>query len=181
MKISDNVLFHTLTRKWIFPARISEGLCLNRRWLMHGASAAHSGVFFHGHLVLGNVSCTPAFWEELGRQRCVALQTVHPSLLLPSCASMQKNIQSHFSRSSPCTFIILPLMTAFRGLAESGLRSQKGACQGTRASTRWLLDVIPDTFKTSLSITACGSPCTRILSRVSLRLVYLTPANTLPF
>lgn len=57
---------------------------------MQRTPAAHSGVFFHGHLVLGNVSCAPAFWEEMRRQRCVAWQRAHPPPLLPSRARMWK-------------------------------------------------------------------------------------------
>lgn len=174
-KISDNVLSHTLTRNGVFPAGISEGLCLHGRRLVHGTPAAPSGTFFRGHLVLGNISCAPAFWEEMGRQRCVALQRAHPSLLHPSRASAEQRI-----KPAPQVFITLPLITAFGGLAGRGLHSQKGTCWSAWASTRWLL-TIPNTFKTSQSIAACGSACTRTLLWVSLLLVYLTPAHTLPF
>lgn len=154
-KICDNILYHTLTRKGKFPAGISEGLCLIKRWLK-----LLTRVYFSMDDWYWEMFPAPQLFGRRWEERGVALKRAHPSLLLPSCARMRKNIWSHLSRSSPFTFIILSLIRAFGGVAGSGLcRDGVTGClcqHQAVAPYSWY-------FK-DLSVHGCA--CTRALSRV---------------
>lgn len=91
-KICDNILFHTLTRKGMFPAGISEGLCFNRRWLKFLTQ-----VYFSMDAWYWEMFPAPQLFGRRWKERCVAWQRGHPSFLLLSCARMQENMWSHLS------------------------------------------------------------------------------------